>query len=228
MIKKLTIKNWPKAERPREKLLLKGAGNLSDAELLAIFLRVGVQGKTAIDLARDLLLKYGSLQKLLSIDAKQFCEIKGLGPAKYCQLQAILEMNRRYLFEDLNHQKILNDSIQTKQYLVSELCLYEREVFGCVFLDTKHQVIAFKELFHGSIDRLNIYPREIIREALKHNASAVIFAHNHPSGNLTPSELDVGLTKRLRDLFFQLDIKVLDHVIVGKNQAISLTEKGLI
>lgn len=226
--KNLTVKHWPKGERPREKLLSKGPESLSDAELLSIFLRVGIQGKSVIDLSRELLHQYGSLKAILSSDMKQFCKIKGLGKTKYCELRAILEMSRRYLFETIKQQHPLKNATQTKKYLISKLSDSEREIFGCVFLDSSHRIICFKELFQGSIDQLHVHPREMIKEALKLNAAALILAHNHPSGNVKPSDQDIQFTKKLKSLCSQMDIIILDHIIVGRSAAVSLVEQGMI
>jgi len=220
------IKNWPEQERPREKLLSKGASTLSDAELIAIFLRSGVKGKSALDMARDLLKQFGSLQKLFHVTSDEFCHIPGLGLAKYTELQAILEIIRRYLFESAQMADTMAHVSVVKQFLSAKLGGMEQEIFGCLFLNNKHRIIAFKELFYGSIDRSEIYPREVVKAALAHNAAAVIFTHNHPSGDPTPSEADLAVTERLKTALALIDIRVLDHIIVGSNNCISLTEAG--
>ncbi|MBE9562976.1 MAG: DNA repair protein RadC [Proteobacteria bacterium] len=218
----------PMDERPREKLLQRGAGALTNAELLAIFLRVGIKGKTAIDLAKDLLEEFGDLRSLLGADQQRFCEAKGLGNAKYAQLQACVEMSRRYLRECLERGDALSSPEATRNFLMSELSGRPHEVFACLFLDTKNRVIAFDEIFHGTIDGASIYPREVAKKALKHNASAVILAHNHPSGVAEPSSADIIITKRLKEILELIDVRVLDHFIVGDGCYISFVEEGLI
>ena len=223
----MPITNWPIAERPREKLLLKGASSLSDAELLAIFLRTGIQGKSAVDLARDLLVNFGSLRALLTSSQAEFCSHKGLGPAKYTQLQAVLEMANRHLGETLKRESTLNSPAQTRQYLQSVMRDYEHEVFGCLMLDNKHRVIVFRELFKGSISSASVYPREVVKQALSDNAAAVILAHNHPSGVAEPSQSDIHITQRLVQALELVDIRVLDHLIIG-DEVVCFSERGLI
>ena len=222
----MSITDWPEQERPREKLLSRGAASLSDAELLAIFLRTGTKGVTAVDLSRLLLKQFGSLNALMHAKQAEFCEGHGLGNAKYAQLQAVLEMARRYLHENISNKNILNNPDETKQFLKSQLAHQQREVFACLYLDTKHQVIAFKELFFGTIDGASVHPREVVKSALQHNAAAVIFAHNHPSGNSTPSQSDIDITKQLISALKLIDIRVLDHLIIGNGDATSLAELG--
>lgn len=222
------IKNWPEQERPREKLLSKGASTLSDAELIAIFLRSGVKGKSALDMARDLLKQFGSLQKLFHVTSDEFCYFPGLGLAKYTELQAILELIRRYLFESAQMSDAMAHVSVVKQFLSAKLAGMEQEVFGCLFLNNKHRIIAFKELFYGSIDRSEIYPREVVKAALAHNAAAVIFTHNHPSGDPTPSDADLAVTEKLKTALALIDTRVLDHIIVGSSGCVSLTETGFL
>lgn len=224
----MAIKDWPADERPREKLLQHGAQILSDAELLAIFLRTGVTGLSAVELARNLLSDFGSLRSLLEADQPSFCQQHGLGPAKYSQLQAVLEMSRRHLESTLSRGNALTDAETTKQYLQQRLRAYPHEVFACLFLDNKHRMIAFEELFRGTIDGANVYPREIVKQALAHNASAVIFAHNHPSGVAEPSQADYSITKRLQSALDLVDIRVLDHIVVGDGETVSFAEIGRI
>ena len=211
----MAITDWPTSERPRERLLESGAESLSDAELLAIFLRTGVKGKSAVDLARELLNEFGSLRDLLSADVKNFCQAKGLGVAKYTQLQACLEISRRYLLESLDRGDPLTNPNQAKQFLLMHMRDYSKEVFACLFLDTKNCVIEFKELFSGSLNCAEVHPREVVKEALKFNAHAVIFAHNHPSGDAKPSQTDIELTDNLKQALSMVEIKVLDHLVVG-------------
>jgi len=222
----MSITDWPELERPREKLLHLGASSLSDAELLAIFLRTGTQGVTAVDLSRRLLKQFGSLNALMHAKQAEFCTGHGLGNAKYAQLQAVLEMARRYLKENISHENILNNPHDTKQFLKSQLAHQQREVFACLYLDTKHHVIAFEELFFGTIDSANVHPREVVKSTLQHNAAAVIFAHNHPSGNTTPSQADIDITHQLTKALNLIDIRVLDHLIIGNGDAVSLAELG--
>ncbi len=224
----MTIKDWPATERPRERLLEQGAQGLSDAELLAIFLRTGVSGKSAVDLARESLGRFGNLRELLAADRDQFCAVPGLGLAKFAQLQAALEMGRRHLNEQLVRAIPLQNPEQTQRFLRARLRDYPYEVFAVIFLDTRHRVLAFEELFRGTIDGANVYPREIVRRALTHNAAAVILSHNHPSGVAEPSQADRRITERLRDALALVDIRVLDHVIVGDPNCYSLAEHGLI
>lgn len=223
-----TIRDWPLHERPREKLLAHGPGTLSDAELLAIFLRTGLRGKTAVDLARELLASFGSLRALLDADRAAFCAHAGLGAAKFAQLQAILEMARRHLQEQLHRADSLENPAITRRYLTSRLRHLPFEVFGCLFLDNRHRVIAFEELFRGTIDGASVHPREVVRRVLHFNAAAVILAHNHPSGIAEPSRADLALTRRLVDALALVDVRVLDHFIVGEGGGVSFAERGLI
>lgn len=224
----MPITDWPDAERPREKLLARGPDSLSDAELLAIFLRTGVRGKTAVDLARDLLGEFGSLRALLAADHARFCQAKGLGTAKFAQLQAALEMSRRYLREVIDRGDSLSSPADTRDFLTSQLKHYPHEVFACLYLDNQHRPIRFEELFRGTIDSASVYPREVVRSALKHNAAAVILAHNHPSGHTEPSRADAQITQRLKAALALVDIRVLDHLIIGDGPALSLAEHGLV
>lgn len=220
------IRDWPAADRPREKLLQKGAGALSEAELLAIFLRTGMRGKSAVDLAREMLKHFGSLRALLAADQEEFCALPGMGPAKYAQLQATLEMARRHLGEALERGKPLSDPAATRKYLVARFRDMPYEVFACLYLDNRHRVIALEELFRGTIDGASVHPREVVRQALKHNGAAVIFAHNHPSGVAEPSDADRRLTRRLKDALALVDIRVLDHFVVGDGDVVSFAERG--
>ncbi|MDT8386074.1 MAG: DNA repair protein RadC [Thiogranum sp.] len=224
----MSIRHWPKTERPREKLLLAGARALSDAELLAIFLRTGSAGMNAVELARTLIGEYGGLRALLQADQKQFCAARGLGDAKYAQLQAVLELARRHLHERLIRGDALKNPAETKNYLTSRLRDYPYEVFACLFLDSRHRVISYEELFRGTIDGATVHPREVLRRALQHNAAAVILAHNHPSGVAEPSDADRRITRRLQDALGLIDIHVLDHVVIGDQCVVSFAERGLI
>jgi DNA repair protein RadC len=224
----MRISDWPAAERPREKLLLQGSESLSDAELLAIFLRTGTKGKTAVDLARELLNHFGGLRALLQADQQQFCNTHGLGVAGFAQLQAVLEMAKRHLMETLQRDNVLNSPDQVREFLQAQLRDAQREVFLCLFLDTQHRVICSEILFLGTIDSSSVHPREVVRRALALNAAAVIFAHNHPSGIAEPSDADKRITLRLRDSLALIDVRVLDHMVIGDGQTVSLAERGLL
>jgi DNA repair protein RadC len=223
----MAITDWPREERPREKLLQRGAAALSDAELLAIFLRTGIPGKTAVDLARDLLSRFGSLRALLNADLKQFCEGPGLGEAKFTQLQATLEMAHRHFSETLQRGSALENPQQTRDYLSARLRDYSFEVFSCLYLDNRHRVIQFEELFRGTINGASVHPREVVKKALAHNAAAVIFAHNHPSGVAEPSQADQHITKQLCEALAMVEVRVLDHIVVGDGITVSFAERGL-
>ena len=223
----MTISQWPVAERPREKLLTKGAEALSDAELLAIFLRTGCKGVTAVDLARQLLENFGGLKPLLQASREDFCRHKGLGDAKFSQLQAVMEMASRHMFEQMARGDALCSPEETRQFLSSQLGNYPHEVFACLFLDNRNRVIAFEKMFHGTIDGASVYPREVVKLALKNNAAAVIFAHNHPSGVAEPSQADEQITQRLKGALSLVDIRVLDHFVVG-DEVVSFAERGML
>lgn len=215
-------------ERPREKLLKRGPAALSDAELLAIFLRTGITGKTAVDLSRELLHDFGSLRALVESNAVEFCRGKGLGPSKYVQIQAAIELGKRYLESGLQETDVLASPQTTREYLLAQLRAYPHEVFACLFLNNRHHIISFDKMFNGTIDGASVYPREVVKKALGHNAAAVIFAHNHPSGVAEPSTADISLTRRLKTALELVDIRVLDHFVIAANQAVSLAERGLI
>jgi DNA repair protein RadC len=224
----MAITDWPEGERPREKLLTRGAASLSDAELLAIFLRTGVAGKSAVDLGRELLNRFGTLTRLASASELEFCETKGMGQAKFVQLQAVLEMSRRALQEELQRGDALNSPRAVREYLQLSLGARQQEVFLVLFLDTQHRVIASEELFQGTLSQTSVYPREVVKRALAHNAAAVILAHNHPSGVAEPSQSDQLLTGALKQALAMVDVRVLDHFIVAVGQTLSFAEKGLI
>jgi DNA repair protein RadC len=224
----MSISDWPSSERPREKLLQRGAASLSDAELLAIFLRTGVPGKTAVDLARELLQEYGGLRQLLSAEQRHFCRSRGLGLAKYAQLQAVLEMGRRYLHENLCRNEALTNPADSRRFLQAKLRHYPHEVFSCLFLDNRHRIIVFEELFRGTIDGASVHPREVVKRALQHNAAALILAHNHPSGVSEPSDADRRITQRLREALALVDIRLLDHFVIGDGEPVSLAERGML
>ena len=222
------IKDWPEDERPRERLLARGAGGLSDAELLAIFLRTGIAGRSAVDLARDLLAEFGSLRALLKADQADFSRAKGLGPAKYAQLQAVLELARRHLAEELPERDVLNEPSAMRRYLVARLRDVPQDVFLGLFLDTRLKLIASEELARGSISAAQVYPREVVKTALRLGAAAAVFAHNHPSGHPQPSLQDKLLTERLKAALATVDVRLLDHFVVGEGEPVSLAAMGWI
>ena len=224
----MAITDWPIDDRPREKMLAKGAESLSDAELVAIFLRTGVKGKSAVDLARETLGRFGSLTALFGASNGAFCASAGLGEAKYAQLQAVLEMARRALREKLANGVALNSPQTVRDYLRLRLQALEHEVFVGVFLDAQNRLLAVEELFRGTLTQTSVYPREIVKRALSHNAAAVIFAHNHPSGIAEPSRADEMLTQTLKQALALVDVKVLDHFVVGSGAALSFAERGLL
>lgn len=224
----MTINHWPSNERPREKLLNLGAKYLSDAEILAIFLRTGTRGKTALDIARELLSEFGSLKKLLTAEPPFFYRKPGIGKAKYATLKAAIELGRRYLEEPLEMGETLKNSQMTKRFLAGRLQHYAHEVFACLFLTSQNRVICFEELFQGTLTEATVYPREVMKRCLSHNSAKIILAHNHPSGNPTPSHADQELTRVLKESLALIDIQVLDHIVIGKNDHFSFAETGLI
>ncbi|MEK6245383.1 MAG: DNA repair protein RadC [Pseudomonadota bacterium] len=223
----MAITDWPLAERPRERLLAHGAAVLSDAELLAIFLRTGIPGKSAVELARELLANLNGLGGLLA-SPENLQNIKGLGPAKIAQLAAVMEVARRCLKEDLRSASALTSPGAVRDYLRLAISSREHEVFVCLWLDAQHRVIASEELFRGTLTQTSVYPREIVKAGLKANAAAVIFAHNHPSGVAQPSQADELLTRNLKEALSLVDIKVLDHFVVAGHQTLSFAERGLL
>lgn len=222
----MTIPTWPENERPREKLLTRGPEALSDAELLAIFLRTGTRGKTALDLARELLNRFGSLSKLLNCNLAEFTETLGLGPAKYVQLQAAIELGQRHLKEPLATCDTLTNTNTVKQYLISKLRYLNHEIFACLLLNTQNQLICYQVLATGTHNEARVYPREVVKLALYYNANAIILAHNHPSGSCQASEADLQLTQVLQDALALMDITVYDHIIVGNDRTFSFAEQG--
>ncbi len=224
----MAITDWPADERPREKLLAHGAQSLSDAELLAIFLRVGVAGMSAVDLARALLLRFGSLNGIFAASCTELTAVNGMGNSKYAQLQAIFEMSRRALAEDMQRRDVLASPSAVRDYLRLKLNAQPREVFIVLLLDAQNRVMASEELFAGTLTQTAVYPREVVKLALRHNAAAVIFAHNHPSGVAEPSRADELLTKALKEALALVDVKVLDHFVVAGNAVLSFAEQGMI
>jgi DNA repair protein RadC len=221
------ISDWPLAERPRERLLERGAQSLSDAELLAVLLRTGARGKSAVDLARELLAEYRGLARLLDAGA-ELARIKGLGAAKRAQFAAAIEIARRSVKEQMRNGSALTSPGAVRDYLRLALSGREHEVFICMWLDAQHHVIDCQEAFRGTLTQTSVYPREVVKAALKRNAAAVIFAHNHPSGVAQPSQADELLTRNLREALELIEVKVLDHFIVAGHQAISFAERGLL
>jgi DNA repair protein RadC len=224
----MSIRDWPADERPREKLLERGAKALSDAELLAILLRTGVAGRSAVQLARELLETFHSLRRLISADRLRFCAQPGLGPARFAELQAALEIARRQLTETLRSGPSLASPRATRDYLITQLRDLEHEVFCCLYLDNRHRLIQYEELFRGTIDGASVHPREIVKQALRRNSAAVIVAHNHPSGIPEPSRADEQITQRVKDALALVDIRLLDHIIVGDGASVSMAERGLL
>ncbi len=224
----MAINDWPEDDRPREKLLTKGAGSLSDAELLAIFLRTGTKGKSAVDLARTLLAKFGSLAQLCAANQEAFCAVPGLGSAKYAQLRAASELIRRALAAEMKAGINLSSPVAVRDFLRLSIQNRQVEVFLGLFLDAQNQVIAVEELFSGTLTQTSVFPREVVRKALHHNAAGVIFAHNHPSGVVEPSRADEMLTQALKQALALIDVRVLDHFVVGRGATLSFAERGLL
>ncbi|WP_020424231.1 RadC family protein [Pseudomonas putida] len=224
----MNIREWPAEERPREKLLQRGAAVLTDAELLAVLLGSGVAGRNVLDLARGLLMRFGGLRQFLEAERDALLREPGIGAVKYAQLQALLEIGRRYLGENIKRAEALDGPAAVRRYLKAMLRHEASEVFGCLFLDTKHRPLAFEILFRGTIDRASVYPREVVRRALLHNAAALILCHNQPSGNSEPSQDDVHLTLLLKRGLALIDVRVLDHIIIGDGEPLSMVEHGWI
>lgn len=222
----MAITDWPDSERPREKLLERGSESLSDAELLAIFLRTGARGLTAVDLAREQLHGSGGLRALLEMSPARMASVPGMGMARRAQLLAALELGKRYLAQKLERGALLDRPDKAGELLTAQLRGYPHEVFACLFLDNKHRVVAFEKLFYGTIDGAAVYPREVVRRAMEHNAAALILAHNHPSGVAEPSQADHAITRRLVDALALVDVRVLDHLVIGDGGWVSLAERG--
>jgi DNA repair protein RadC len=225
----MAITDWPEQERPRERLLKHGAARLADAELLAIFLRSGIKGKSAVDLARQLIGHFGGLNRLFAATETEFSAIPGMGAAKYAQLQAVLEMARRTLNESMRQRDAFSDPAAVRDYLRLKLSGLAHEVFFALWLDAQHRLLAAEELFRGTLSQTSVYPREVVKRALAKNAAAVVFAHNHPSGVAEPSRADETLTRELSQALLLVDIKVLDHFIVaGQATPLSFAERGML
>jgi DNA repair protein RadC len=224
----MRIPDWPANDRPREKLLAAGPRALTEAELLAIWLRSGTRGRNAVDFARELLTEFRSLRGLLAADAERLCRHRGIGPARYAELQAALELARRHQLEALKAGPALTSPRLAGDYLLAELRDRDYEVFCCLYLDSRHRLTGFEELFAGTIDGASVHPREVVKRALARRAAAVILVHNHPSGVAEPSRADELITTRLRDALALVDIRVVDHLIVGEGVCVSLAERGLL
>ena len=227
----MPLKNLPPESRPREKLLARGPGALSDAELLAILLRTGIVGKGVLHMAQELLddtLGFGGISGLLNTTAEDLKRIKGLGPAKRAELVAVLELARRALAQQLRERTIFESPQAVKDYLQLHLAARPYEVFAVLFVDVQNRMLAMEELFRGTLTQTSVYPREVVLRALHHNASAVVLCHNHPSGSVQPSKADESLTQTLKSALALVDVRVLDHIIVAKGQALSMAEKGLV
>jgi DNA repair protein RadC len=223
----MPITDWPQEDRPREKLLNKGEQALTDAELIAIFIQSGTRGKTALDIAKELLMEFGSLKKMLRAPAHALIQKKGVGNARYACLRAAIEVGRRYLNEQPLSGTVLNSSRMTQKFLADKLREHTNEVFACLFMDNHFRLICFEELFHGTINEANIYPREIVRRGLGHNAAKIILAHNHPSGSPAPSTADQEVTLLIKQALSLVDIDVVDHIIIGNPENYSFAEAGL-
>ncbi|MBK1889475.1 DNA repair protein RadC [Undibacterium sp. 14-3-2] len=224
----MAINDWPEDQRPRERLIRFGAAALSDAELLAVFLRTGVTGKSAVDLGREMINSFGSLSKLFNASITEFSAIHGLGHAKYAQLQAVLELARRSIHEELQINASLSSPQAVKHYLQLLIGNKTHESFAVLFLDTKNRLITSEELFRGTLNHASVYPREVVKTALQHNAAAIILAHNHPSGSCEPSDADVRLTQTLKQALALVDVRVLDHFIIANPDVYSFAEHGLL
>lgn len=222
------VKDWPLKERPRERLIHCGAQMLSDSELLAILLRTGIQGCSVVDLSRNLLSQTGGLRQLLAMSQLEFIKLPGMGNAKYAQLQASLEMSKRILKESMTRGVMFSSSEETKNFLRLKLRDKPYEVFAALFLDVRHQLIHFQELFRGTINGASVPIREVVKEAMNHNAASIIVAHNHPSGISEPSVADKSLTKGLAQALSLVDVKLLDHIIIGDQECLSFAEQGLL
>jgi DNA repair protein RadC len=224
----MTIRDWPESERPREKLLERGAAALSDAELLAVFIGSGRRGRTAVDTGRDLLARNGNLKALLDRDVSALAAEPGLGAARSCCLHAALELGRRYLACELRQPDAMANPTACADYLRARIGAYPYEVFACLFLDNRHRILAFEELFRGTIDGASVHPREVVRRCLAHNAAAVILAHNHPSGVAEPSQADRAITAELKRALETIQVRVLDHFIIGTGSPTSFAARGLL
>jgi len=224
----MRIADWPEDERPRERLLRHGSAALSESELLAIFLRTGIGGKNAVELGRDLLSRFGSLQRLFAATLEEVSAVRGLGPAKYVQLQAVVEMARRALGEEIGERDAMSSPRAVREFLQLSLGGRPHEVFVALFLDSQNRMLGSEELFRGTLTHTSVYPREVVKTALRYNGAGVIFAHNHPSGVAEPSRADELLTQTLKQALSLVEIKTLDHFIVAGTRTVSFAERGLL
>lgn len=222
----MPITDWPEAERPREKLLARGAAALSDAELLALFIRTGLKGRTALDLAREWITAFDGLRGFLEGSPENLMALPGLGMAKYAELQAALELGRRHLATTLERHDVMNSPDATRHFVMSRLRNLRHEVFAALFLDNQHRLISYEELFRGCISQCAVHPRQVVERALGLNAAAIIFAHNHPSGVTEPSGADRQITERLQRALELVEVRVLDHLVVGEGRPVSFAERG--
>jgi DNA repair protein RadC len=224
----MKIQDWPINERPREKLLQLGANTLTDAELLAILINTGTRGKSAVELARMAINEFGGVQSLLFASKKHLIKLPGLGDAKYALLQACNELFKRAMAEKLKQQDSFTSADTASDYLRAQLSQNKREVFAMLMLDSQHQLIAYREMFKGTINSAAVYPRELVKQAMDDNAAAVILAHNHPSGVAEPSQADIQITQRIKQAFALVDVTVLDHFVIGHSSAVSFAQRGLL
>ena len=224
----MRIADWPASERPRERLLKFGPGALSEAELLAIFLRTGIAGKNAVELGRDLMQRFGGLQRLFAASLEDVAKIRGFGPAKYVQLQAVVEMTRRSLSEQIGERDAMSSPHAVREFLTLLLGSRPHEVFVALFLDAQNRLLGSEELFRGTLTQTSVYPREVVKTALRYNAAGAIFAHNHPSGVAEPSRADELLTQTLKQALSLVEIRTLDHFIVAGTRTVSFAERGLL
>ena len=224
----MSMAGWPQGERPREKLFNKGVASLSDAELLAVILQTGTRGRTSLDIARDMLSRYGGLIGLLAADRASLTANPGIGGAKAARFVAMKELSQRHMLEGIKSKDILTSSQATRDYLRAKFRDCQSEIFSCLFLNNQHHVVKLEELFRGTIDGAAVYPREVVKRCLHHNAAAVILAHNHPSGIAEPSQADIAITNELRIALETIDVRVLDHLVIGNSLVVSFAERGLL
>ena len=224
----MSMAAWPIGERPREKLVGKGAGSLSDAELLAVVLQTGTRGKTSLDIAREMLCRYGGLVGIMAADRASLTQSPGVGTAKAAWFMAMKELSQRHMLEGIKGRDVLTSSTATRDYLRAKFRDCQSEIFSCLFLNNQHHVVKLEELFRGTIDGAAVYPREVVKRCLHHNAAAVILAHNHPSGVAEPSQADIAITNKLRIALQTIDVRVLDHLVIGNSVVVSFAERGLI
>lgn len=224
----MKLQQWPTQERPREKLLQFGAHTLSDAELFAILINSGIKGKSAVDLSKQVINHFGGVQPLFLSSKKQFTKQEGLGEAKFALLQACVELFKRGMAERLSKRSSFTCADSASDYLRAQLASHKREVFAMLLLNSQHQLIAYREMFKGTINSASVYPRELVKQAMDDNAAAVILAHNHPSGVAEPSQADIQITQRIKQAFALVDVTVLDHFVIGHSSAVSFAQRGLL